>query len=138
MEGYGVVKGILKMEAKREKNIAYLLTIILLVVGVVSYAAYPNRAPEQPVRIMFKNTAGNVLYDMKEHTSDMGYGYACIDCHHELEENPNAKPSACGACHNDKSEKSEIKRADAFHDQCQKCHKEGGIGPVECTGCHVL
>lgn len=126
------------MEAKKEKSIAYLLAVILLVIGVASYAAYPNRAPEQPVRIMFTNIAGSVLFDMKEHNSDMGYGYACVDCHHELEEDPKAKPSLCGECHNEKGDKSEMKREDAFHGQCQKCHEQSGLGPVECNECHVL
>ncbi|MCJ7593591.1 MAG: cytochrome c family protein [Desulfobacterales bacterium] len=122
------------MEAKKEKNIVYALVIILLLVGVVAYAAYPNRAPEDPVRIMLKNTAGNVLFDHKIHTSESGYGFACVDCHHTLED-PKDKPEACGECHD---ADSSVKRSDAFHNQCKKCHEDGGSGPVECSGCHVL
>ena len=126
------------MEAKKEKNIAYALVIVFLVVGVVSYAAFPNRAPEEPVRIMLKSTAGDVLFNMKEHSSESGYGYACVDCHHELQENPDAKPTPCSACHDGTTEKSEISRADAFHGECQKCHEDSGMGPVDCSACHVL
>ena len=67
------------MEVKIERMIAYCLTAILLVVGVICYAAFAKKAPEQPLRIMFKNTGGNVLFDHKEHMSESGYGIECTD-----------------------------------------------------------
>jgi hypothetical protein len=77
-----------------------------------------------------------VLFDHKEHASPMGYGFRCEDCHHDIE-GEGEKPSACGECHMPEGEDG-LKRADAFHNQCQGCHDELGLGPVDCSGCHVL
>ncbi|MEJ2723954.1 MAG: cytochrome c3 family protein [Deltaproteobacteria bacterium] len=123
------------MNRGREKLVAYAAGIILTVVGVVCYAAFPYRMPEQPVRIMFKSTAGNVLFNHKMHTSEQGYGYGCMECHHTLED-VSERPLACGECHEPDS--GEVKRSDAFHKECQGCHDDSGMGPVECSGCHVL
>lgn len=122
------------MKPAKQRTVAYAVGIILAVVGVVSYAALPDKMPEQPVRIMFKSTAGNVLFSHKMHTSEDGYGYACIECHHTMEEGET--PYACGECH--EPDGDEVKRSDAFHEQCQGCHDHSGLGPVECAGCHVL
>ncbi len=126
------------MDPKREKNVAYWMAGILFLVGFVCYAAFPDRMPDEPVRIMLVNTAGSVLFDHKEHTTEDGYGFACVDCHHMLEE-PDERPSACGECHEKESEEEDMpKRSDAFHQQCLGCHQEDGVAPVECSACHVL
>lgn len=121
------------MEGKKDLKFAYILAVVLLLVGVVAYAAFPTKAPDQPVRIMLKNTAGNVLFDHGEH---LDYGFKCEDCHHDIEEE-GERPSACGECHMREGEDGP-NRADAFHNQCQGCHDELGLGPVDCSGCHVL
>jgi len=146
------------MTPKRELQIAYCLTIILLIVGVLSYAAFPAKAPEQPVRLMFKCSAGKVLFDHKIHTSDSGYGFSCSDCHHHPEaEEDQEDLRACGDCHS-LSEKVEtvnnqtcmechelediedsevIIQSEAFHSQCIGCHQESEAGPEECESCHM-
>ena len=150
------------MAPQKELKLAYILAVILLVVGVVSYAAAPAKTPDEPVRMMFKVVAGNVLFDHKTHTVETGYGLACIDCHHHRAEDDEEQPFlACGYCHQipkegealpqscvechepDEIEDTEmIKRADAFHSQCEECHKDAGIGPVKdeerCTWCHFM
>jgi hypothetical protein len=123
------------MDLKTEKIIAYCLAIGLFVVGVVCYAAFPVKAPEEPIRIMLKNTAGNVLFDHKMHTSEDGYGYGCVDCHH-LWENDGKKPEACGECHMTDGE-DPIKRSEAFHQQCIGCHENDGTAPTLCAACHI-
>ena len=123
------------MEVKTERMIAYCLAAILLVVGVICYAAFAKKPPEQPIRIMLKNTGGNVLFDHKEHMSESGYSIECADCHHDLE-NEGDRPSTCGECHTDDGEDAPT-RPDAFHKQCQTCHEEGG-GPVNCAECHAM
>jgi hypothetical protein len=126
------------MEGKKETTLAYALAAVLLLVAVVCYAAYPIKPPDPPLRIMFKNIAGNVFFDHKEHTSDKGYGFKCKDCHHELEKE-GEKPSRCGDCH--KAEEGEGMgplRSDAFHQQCKGCHEDQGMGPINCSACHVL
>ena len=124
------------MEGKKELQFAYTLAVVLLLIGVVAYAALPLKAPDPPIRIMFKSTAGNVLFDHKEHSSPMGYGFKCEDCHHDIE-GEDERPMACGECHMREGEDGP-KRSDAFHQLCQGCHEELGLGPVQCSGCHVL
>jgi hypothetical protein len=118
---------------------AYWLAIALFVIGVVCYAAFPDKTPEEPVRIMLASTAGNVLFDHKVHLSYEGYGIDCIDCHHVWEEDSGEKPLACGECHEQESEEEDFpKRSDAFHQQCLTCHEEDGTAPTDCSACHVL
>lgn len=123
------------MEIKTERIVAYGLAIGLLVVGIVCYAAFPVETPKEPVRIMFKSTAGNILFDHKMHVSDSGYGIGCTECHHTLEDE-GGEPTACGFCHEIDSE-DPVNRADAFHTQCRGCHELEGAGPVDCSACHV-
>ena len=125
------------MKVKNERIVAYITAIVLFIVGVVCYAAFPNKAPEEPVRIMLKSIAGNILFSHKGHTSEDGYGIACDDCHH-LFEDDGAKPSACGECHEVDSDEEDLpKRSDAFHMQCIGCHDDEGSAPTKCAGCHA-
>ena len=126
------------MDRKKEITLAYALAGLLLLVAVVGYAAYPIKLPEPPLRIMFKSIAGNVLLDHREHTSDKGYGIKCTDCHHDIDKE-GQKPSPCGECHKAQEGEGEGPlRSDAFHKQCKGCHEDGGMGPVNCSACHVL
>jgi Zn finger protein HypA/HybF involved in hydrogenase expression len=129
------------MFTKKELRMAYALAVCLLVVGVASYAAFTPEAPEEPLRLMFKVTAGKVLFDHKTHTSEFGYGLSCIDCHHELEDEEGEDAQPCGECHDpDEGDEEVPKRGDAFHQQCAGCHEEYEAGPIEseCAKCHVL
>lgn len=124
------------MKQKNELRLAYSLAVILLLIGVLAYAALPLTPPDDPVRIVFKNKAGKVVFDHKEHASLEGYGYRCEDCHHHIA-GEGERPEACGECHMPDDEDG-LKRSDAFHDLCIGCHDHGGLGPVDCAGCHVL
>ncbi len=126
------------MTPQKELRLVYGLAIILLVVGVLSYAAFPAKAPEQPVRLMFKCLAGKVLFDHETHIAESGYGISCSDCHHNLEED-ETDPQACGECHEPESQDEDMpSRSDAFHTQCIDCHKEAEAGPDKCELCHVM
>ena len=126
------------MTSKKELLLACKLAIILLILGVFSYAAFSASPPDQPVRLMFKCVAGKVLFDHKTHISESGYDLSCMDCHHNLEEGEK-NPEACGECHTPESEDEDVpKRSDAFHLQCIGCHQEYEAGPVECSMCHVM
>ncbi len=147
------------MTPKRELQFAFGLIIILLFVGVISYAAFPAKPPSIPVRIMYKSVAGNAMFNHKIHFSVSGYALACTQCHHHPPDPDNlddailkcsychqtlAKgqnyPKSCLDCHEKEDlEDSKIaKNADAFHTQCIGCHKEVGSGPTDCNSCHVL
>jgi hypothetical protein len=119
------------MDVKTERAIAYCIAVILFVVGVICYAAYPVEVPDEPVRIMFDSTAGSVLFDHRGHLSESGYGLDCVSCHHEDADDP----ASCSDCH---EEDSDVNRVDAFHIQCKGCHEEEEAGPVACSACHVL
>ncbi len=148
------------MASKKELKVAYGLIAVLLVVGVLSYAAFPAKKPEVPVRLVYKAVAGKVLFDHAKHTSANGYALACTDCHHHPPMDDSAL-RACGDCHNLPPENAKgkqvpetclechdaqdpevtdtvmLNRGDAFHAQCIGCHKDYGAGPVKCNDCHV-
>ena len=133
------------MVSKKEQQLAFRLAISLLVVGVLCYAAFPAGTPDSPVRIMFKNMAGKVMFDHNGHRTDKGYGLSCADCHH-TDWDDHSSPDACGECHGakdgEKDGKLVIKRAEAFHQQCETCHEDYNIGPEKkedrCSWCHAL
>ena len=129
------------MFSKNELKLAYAVAVCLLVVGAISYAAFPLQAPEEPLRLRFTVAAGNVLFDHKTHTSELGYGLSCEDCHHELLDEDYEEANACIECHDPEEGDEEVpKLADAFHIQCAGCHQEFEAGPIEeeCALCHVL
>jgi hypothetical protein len=128
------------MFSKKELKLAYGLAVCFLVVGAISYAAFPLKAPDVPLRLMFKATAGKVLFDHQKHTSEFGYGLSCKDCHHELLDDESAQPQPCGECHDPTNGDEEMpKKVDAFHKQCTACHADFDAGPKEkeCSACHV-
>ena len=127
------------MFSKRELKVAYALAVCLLVVGIICYAAYSAKPPDPPIRLMFDVTTGNVLFDHQTHTSVMGYGISCGDCHHTLEEDEYDSAESCSECHApDEGDEEVPKRGDAFHLQCIGCHEDFGAGPTECSECHIM
>lgn len=149
------------MTPKRELQIAYGLIIVLFFVGVISFAAFPAKTPDEPIRLMYKTVAGKVLFDHKTHSADSGYALACLECHHHPEEPDDPEevllkcdychqtlekgknwPESCLDCHDeDELEDSEMaKKSDAFHSRCESCHLEAEVGPEKerCNWCHVM
>jgi len=63
------------MTSKMELLFVYGLAAVLLIIGVVCYASFPQDIPEEPVRLVFTTTAGKVLFDHKVHSGEDGYGY---------------------------------------------------------------
>lgn len=144
------------MSPKQEKQTAYSLAIIMLVISVLCYAGLPADVPEEPIRLMYKGTAGKVLFDHKAHLSETGYGLSCVDCHHHPGEDDEGI-LACGDCHlsaNDSTELPEVcmdchdsdeiegsemvNKTDGIHAQCIGCHQEYESGPAQCAACHVM
>ncbi len=121
------------MTSKNAQTLALALAAVLLVVGVVCYAALPAKTPEEPVRLMLKTTAGSILFDHKTHAAEDGYELACDDCHHEEQE--DSQSCSGEDCH---GPDSDPKRGDALHTNCKGCHEDGDAGPVECSACHVM
>ncbi len=132
------------MVSMKDLKNAYIMAIVLFVVGVLCYAAFPAKSPETPVRLMMTSAAGNILFSHKIHTADDGYALSCTDCHHDSEEGDDVE--ACGECHEQEPDEDDpsaaMKRSDAFHTQCIGCHDDIGAGPPSgsegCYQCHVL
>jgi hypothetical protein len=194
------------MTPQKEFKLSLGLAVVLLLIGVVSYAAFPVKAPaNEPLRQLFCSgggcAAGQVLFDHAKHTKDA----SCSDCHHHpvedetdirpcgdchQKENPvvvqqiclechepgeahhpeeaaeagdeatkcaechmpegDEAPEFCMECHEGEGVETEeelepikmnlVKRSDAFHVQCEKCHKDQNIGPKDdeqrCNWCH--
>lgn len=149
------------MTSKKHRMIMYGVAIQLVLIAIVSYAAFPIETPQEPIRLMYQTNAGKVLFDHQTHASINGYALDCMDCHHS-HFGEEIKPVSCGLCHAVKGEKSEfpescfechgdaseieepeiLKRSDAFHQQCIQCHEQYGAGPKSgsenCSACHVL
>jgi hypothetical protein len=124
-----------RIELKR----VYGLTVCLLLIAVVSYAAFAVTPPTPPARIVFQTVAGKTLFDHARHASDTGYSLACGECHHTLSKDEYDQAASCTECHDaEKGDADLPKRADALHQQCIGCHTEYGAGPVECAQCHVM
>jgi DnaJ-class molecular chaperone len=147
------------MEQKKDLKLALTIIAILLIIGIACFLdVFPagdenKESSKEPLRIMYKVTAGKVLFDHKAHADTHGYSIECGDCHHHEEENTQscitchpggdkAKkiPKRCFECH-DNSEIEDItikNHADTLHEQCIECHKASDMGPVECSQCHVI
>lgn len=136
------------MTTKKHRLIVYGVAVHLLLIAIVCYAAFPVETPKEPIRLMYQTNAGKVLFDHQTHTSEIGYGLSCFDCHHHIpddeegligcgvchvpEPEEGVTPESCLECHEEADlEDSEYpKRADALHSQCSTCHLEFGNGPV--------
>jgi len=121
------------MASQRDLKVALLIMIVLLITGIVCYASFTSPVPDNPVRLMFQNKAGKVLFTHLSHTD--AYGLECLDCHHNIEDDDTYN---CSECHEETGDEDFPARADAFHAQCKGCHEEYGAGPVECNSCHNL
>ncbi|MEW6078070.1 MAG: cytochrome c3 family protein [Thermodesulfobacteriota bacterium] len=147
------------MILKENTKFSYALAIVLLIVGVVCYAAgEPARLPDEPpVRKVFMGVAGNVLFDHQGHTD---YEGDCTVCHHHGEEAsfracdtchlsalPKKEPAICAECH-PLSKDEHVKDVHYEHHvlmenepdtwTCKKCHElaEGETIPAACGDCH--
>jgi hypothetical protein len=121
------------MTSQPHLKLAVLIMAGLLITGIVCYAAFSPPAPADPVRLMFQNKAGKVLFTHQIHTDE--YALDCMDCHHNLIDDDEYN---CSACHEETGDDAMPSRMDALHDSCMGCHSDYGAGPVECNACHVM
>lgn len=144
------------MTSERDLKLVYSVAVILFIVGLFCYAAFPSTPPDDPIRIQYRSATGSVLFQHSKHAAD--YGVSCLDCHHHFIDDPDdaiacsechlknpeedaPPPERCLDCHGaDEIEDSEIPaKTDAFHKQCTACHSGIGAGPEEkdCSECHA-
>lgn len=117
---------------------------ILAAVAVFGYLS-PKQTQAEPMRILFDNSGGKVIFDHKTHAEN--YGIECQTCHHESE-TARPDPMACGDCHGvavtDEFRKEHV--ASYSDEACVTCHHveftgvdwshEEHTGYDDCTACH--
>lgn len=89
--------------------------------------------------ITLKASYGNVTFNHKKHLEVAGND--CLKCHHTWKKGETSG-KLCVDCHKEKAEGKALSPKDAFHKECQGCHKElkeakKPTGPTGCTQCHV-
>lgn len=113
---------------------------LVLIVGLAAVAMLAVGASlqeqEVPEDIMLENPKGNVGFPHKAHVD---LGYACNDCHHNMEDDAAMPEDFCHDCH---TADSDVTAKDAFHKSCKDCHKEykkehpDSGAPTSCKACH--
>lgn len=110
---------------------------------LLAIAGYMLPGQETPVtkRILLENPGGRVVFDHAVHVDN--YGLDCADCHHELENIPEAEYAEtfsaeqvldCGTCHGVDfgDENEEVREAFAAN------HMGDFADPYACVTCHHL
>lgn len=100
-------------------------TIVLLAVAIVGYVRSGQTQP-MPVRILFENNGGKVIFSHLVHHRD--YGIECSRCHHDKAQpivTPEDGALACGSCHPNDFDKNFVdNHMDSFPNEsyCVRCH----------------
>jgi len=89
--------------------------------------------------LTLKASNGDVTFNHKKHGETVGGD--CVKCHHTWKKG-DTSGKLCVDCHKEKAEGKTLSAKDAFHKDCQGCHKDlkaanKPAGPTSCTQCHV-
>ena len=88
--------------------------------------------------ITLKASMGDVKFNHKKHSETLKL--ECTKCHHTWKKGETTG-KLCLECHKAKAEGKALAAKDAFHKDCQECHKKEEAAkkpaPTKCTGCHV-
>lgn len=127
------------MDSEKDRKFILGLTVVLLAIGIISYAGFSAEPPDNPYRIYYATAGGPVLFDHQTHKDASGYGLSCMDCHHDLEEGYSEdEVTACSECHELTSDDPDMpSHVDSLHASCKNCHEEYEAGPVDCAECHL-
>ena len=123
------------MTPKKNVKMTITLAIVLFVVGVGVYA-FPEKKPENPVRMMFQCVAGKVMFTHKMHSDETGLKLACTDCHHHSEEEGNYR--SCSECHAAEIGNTVPKICLDCHKPSENHHLTGDEAKHSCKDCHEL
>ncbi len=122
---------------QRTLVLVMLFAVILMTSSVFSVTAAEKKPPET---VSIKLEGGKLPPVNFSHTTHVEKNKLdCVTCHHK-DKDPKA-PEACVKCHLVTEVKDNAPMAkDAFHKQCQNCHKEstakGVKAPTACNECH--
>jgi hypothetical protein len=112
-----------------------LISIILFAFSLCNTAGAQQKAPEPTVIKLDGAKLPPVSFSHKTHVEKNKL--ECVACHHK---DPK-EPQACTKCHlvAEVKDKAPIAK-DAFHKQCQTCHKDSSAKgvkvPTACNECH--
>lgn len=98
-----------------------IVLAVLLGLSVVGYVT-PEEKQEMPVRILFRNSGGKVIFTHIKHHRD--YEIPCDSCHHE-KRGESQEPLACGSCHPEAFDRDYVRdHINSFPDNsyCVQCH----------------
>ncbi len=130
---------------KSIKKVGLISLPFFLIFACVIYVSGLYAYPED-IDLGGEKTRGPVAFPHELHIE----GFECLDCHHDMENGENVLDESdleegnpdvlCSSCHN---ADSKIKKREAFHYQCMKCHDnyrmtDEATGPTLCGECHVL
>ncbi len=121
---------------------AIFTALVFLGVGVLTAASVPDE-------IMIENKGyksdkkGPVKFTHKKHAAD--HKLACTECHHEIKDGKNVWKDSdpvkkCSSCHDPEKKQGNVdKLQQAYHKNCQGCHKEKYADKApykKCNDCH--
>jgi len=136
----------------KKGTIAVLIAAVFATVACFGAVAMAEKTKSGEVADTFKidNTATlgklkkpPVEFTHKAHVEK--HKVACNDCHHTYKAGKNTwkegdKVHKCSECHKAKDTTMDGAKAfkiqNAFHKNCQACHKKVKKGPTKCTECH--
>lgn len=100
-----------------------VFTGLAAVAALIGYL-FPPATQAVPVRILFDNAGGKVVFDHERHAR--GYKLACERCHHE---SPEAREQVrkCSTCH-----------GIVFDENFRKTHTASIKDPASCVTCHHM
>jgi hypothetical protein len=88
--------------------------------------------------ITLKASNGDVKFNHKKHSETLKI--ECKKCHHTWKAGETSG-KLCLECHKAKTEGKTLSAKEAFHKDCQGCHKKEEASkkpaPTKCGGCHV-
>lgn len=123
-----------------KKSIPSFLILTFFLFGLFSLVSLVFADKQPPDPIVIKNEGAKlppVSFSHKSHAEK--HKLECVKCHHK-DTNPK-EPEGCVKCHlvAEVKDKAPIAK-DAFHKQCQTCHKDssakGVKAPTACNECH--
>ena len=59
------------MTSERDLKLVYSVAVILFIVGLFCYAAFPVKPPDEPLRIQYRSATGNVLFEHAKHLFEL-------------------------------------------------------------------
>ncbi|WP_243547180.1 cytochrome c3 family protein [Pseudodesulfovibrio tunisiensis] len=113
------------MRANSKTLPVIVIAVVLLGAAVLGYVKSDD-TPKMPVRILFKNNGGKVIFSHLVHHRD--YQIDCAQCHHDRKPMPHGKDDetmACGSCHPTEFDDDYMAaHMDSFPDEtyCVRCH----------------